>query len=199
VTAITHRRNRSTPTTIVGKPPMEDFWLGKATERIFLPLLQMIVPDVVDYDLPMFGCFHNCAFVKIRKEYPIQARRVMHAIWGAGQMAFTKIIVVVDEHVDVHDQDAVLVPALQQRRPETRHGSFMVRRPARHPRPRQRPSAASAASSASTRRARSPARARSAPGRPNSTCRPSRSRTSSPAAGASTACRRLQVKPSWEW
>lgn len=108
VTAITHRRQPLYPTTIVGKPPMEDYWLGKATERIFLPLLQMLVPDILDYDLPMFGCFHNCAFVKIRKEYPYQARRVMHAIWGAGQMALTKIIVVVDEHVDVHNQDDVL-------------------------------------------------------------------------------------------
>ncbi len=108
VTAITHRRNPIYPTTIVGKPPQEDFWLGKATERIFLPLLQMIIPDVVDYNLPMFGCFHNCAFVKIRKEYPYQARRVMSAIWGAGQMAFTKIIVVVDHEVDVQDEQAVL-------------------------------------------------------------------------------------------
>jgi 4-hydroxy-3-polyprenylbenzoate decarboxylase len=108
VTAITHRRNPIYPATIVGKPPMEDYWLGKATERIFLPLLQMLVPDIIDYDLPQFGCFHNCAFVKIRKEYPYQARRVMHAIWGAGQMALTKLIVVVDEHVDVHNQDEVL-------------------------------------------------------------------------------------------
>ena len=108
ITAITHRARPIYPTTIVGKPPQEDYWLGKATERVFLPLLQMLVPDIIDYDLPMFGCFHNCAFVKIRKEYPLQARRVMSAIWGAGQMAFTKIIVVVDEHVDVHDQDAVL-------------------------------------------------------------------------------------------
>lgn len=108
VTALTRRRNAIYPTTIVGKPPMEDFWLGKATERIFLPLLQMIVPDILDYDLPMFGCFHNCAFIKIRKEYPYHARRVMHAIWGAGQMSLTKIIVVVDEHVDVHKQDEVL-------------------------------------------------------------------------------------------
>lgn len=108
VTAITHRRRPIYPATIVGKPPMEDYWLGKATERIFLPLLRMIVPDILDYDLPLFGCFHNCAFVKIRKEYPYQARRVMSAIWGAGQMSLTKIIVVVDEHVDVHDQDAVL-------------------------------------------------------------------------------------------
>lgn len=108
VTAITHRRRPIYPATIVGKPPMEDYWLGKATERIFLPLLRMIVPDILDYDLPLFGCFHNCAFVKIRKEYPYQARRVMSAIWGAGQMALTKIIVVVDEHVDVHNPNEVL-------------------------------------------------------------------------------------------
>jgi len=108
ITAITHRRAPVFPATVVGKPPQEDYWLGKATERIFLPLLQMIVPDIIDYDLPTFGCFHNCAFVKIRKEYPFQARRVISAIWGAGQMAFTKIIVVVDEHVDVHDQNDVL-------------------------------------------------------------------------------------------
>ncbi len=108
VTAITHRRRPIYPATIVGKPPMEDYWLGKATERIFLPLLRMIVPDIIDYNLPLFGCFHNCAFVKIRKEYPYQARRVMSAIWGAGQMALTKIIVVVDEHVDVHNPNEVL-------------------------------------------------------------------------------------------
>ena len=108
VTALTHRRAPLYPTTIVGKPPQEDYWLGKATERIFLPLLQMIVPDIIDYDLPLFGCFHNCVFVKIRKEYPLQARRVMYALWGAGQMALTKIIVVVDEDVDVHNQDDVL-------------------------------------------------------------------------------------------
>ncbi len=108
VTGITHRDRPVYPATIVGKPPMEDYWLGKATERVFLPLLQMLVPDIIDYDLPRFGCFHNCAFVKIRKEYPYQARRVMHAIWGAGQMALTKIIVVVDEHVNVHDPDDVL-------------------------------------------------------------------------------------------
>jgi 4-hydroxy-3-polyprenylbenzoate decarboxylase len=108
VTAITHRRSPLYPTTVVGKPPQEDFWLGKATERIFLPLLQTIIPDIIDYNLPLFGCFHNCAFVKIRKEYPFQARRVMSAIWGAGQMAFTKMIVVVDHDVDVHDEQAVL-------------------------------------------------------------------------------------------
>jgi 4-hydroxy-3-polyprenylbenzoate decarboxylase len=108
VTAITHRRDPIYPTIIVGLPPQEDYYMGKATERIFLPLLQTLVPDVLDYDLPMFGAFHNCAFLKIRKEYALQARRVMHAIWGAGQMSWTKFIVVVDEHVDVHDHDAVL-------------------------------------------------------------------------------------------
>ena len=108
VTAITHRKDPIYPTTIVGLPPMEDYYMGKATERIFLPLLKTLIPDVIDYDLPMFGTFHNCVFVKIRKEYPLQARRVMHAIWGAGQMAWTKMIIVVDETVNVHDQDEVL-------------------------------------------------------------------------------------------
>jgi len=108
VTAITHRQNPVYPTTIVGLPPQEDYYLGKATERIFLPLLRTIVPDIIDYDLPMFGAFHNCAFIKIKKEYPLHARRVMHAIWGAGQMSWTKTIVVVDDDVDVHDEGAVL-------------------------------------------------------------------------------------------
>ncbi len=107
VTAITHRNNPIYPATIVGKPPQEDYWLGKATERIFLPLLRTAIPDIIDYNLPMFGCFHNCVFVKIRKEYPYHARQVMSAIWGTGQMALTKIIVVVDEHVDVHNEDEV--------------------------------------------------------------------------------------------
>lgn len=108
VTAITHRRRPIYQTTIVGLPPQEDYFLGKATERIFLPLLRTIVPDIIDYDLPLFGCFHNCAFLKIKKEYPLHARRVMHAIWGAGQMSWTKTVVVVDAEVDVHDRDAVL-------------------------------------------------------------------------------------------
>lgn len=108
VTAITHRKHPIYPTTIVGLPPQEDYYLGKATERIFLPLLKTLVHDIIDYDLPMFGAFHNCAFIKIRKEYPLQARRVMHAIWGAGQMAWTKMIVVVDENVNVHDHEEVM-------------------------------------------------------------------------------------------
>lgn len=108
VTAVTHRKRPVYPATIVGLPPQEDYYLGKATERLFLPLLKTLIPDIEDYHLPMFGAFHNCAFVKIRKSYPLQARRVMHAIWGAGQMAWTKGIVVVDETVDVHDEQAVL-------------------------------------------------------------------------------------------
>lgn len=108
VTAITHRKDAIFPATIVGLPPMEDYYFGKASERIFLPLLMMIAPDIVDYHLPMFGAFHNCAFVKIHKEYPLQARRVMYALWGAGQMALTKMIVVVDQDVNVHDEQEVL-------------------------------------------------------------------------------------------
>jgi 4-hydroxy-3-polyprenylbenzoate decarboxylase len=108
VTAITTRKDPIYPTTIVGKPPMEDYFLGKATERIFLPLLRTIVPDILDYNLPPSGVFHNCAYIKIRKEYPYHGRRVMHAIWGAGQMSFTKFIIVVDENVNVHDEQDVL-------------------------------------------------------------------------------------------
>lgn len=108
VTAITHRRDPIYPTTVVGLPPQEDYFMGKATERLFLPLLKTIIHDIIDYDLPMFGAFHNCAFLKVKKEYPLQGRRVMHSVWGAGQMAWTKTIVVVDEDVDVHDTTAVL-------------------------------------------------------------------------------------------
>lgn len=108
VTAITHRRDPIYPTTIVGLPPQEDYYLGKATERLFLPLLKTIIPDIIDYDLPLFGAFHNCAVIKIKKEYPLQARRIMHAVWGAGQMSWTKAVIVVDHDVDVHDTAAVL-------------------------------------------------------------------------------------------
>ena len=108
VSAVTTRRDPIYPTTVVGLPPQEDYFLGKATERLFRYLLQVLIPDIEDYDLPMFGAFHNCAFVKIKKAYPLQSRRVMHAIWGAGQMAWTKSVFVVDDDVDVHDQRAVL-------------------------------------------------------------------------------------------
>ncbi len=108
VTAITHREQPVYPTTIVGPPPMEDYYLGKATERIFLPMLQMIIPEIIDYHLPQWGAFHNICFVKIRKEYPLQARKVASSIWGAGQMMFSKFVVVVDEEVDIHDEQAVM-------------------------------------------------------------------------------------------
>ncbi len=111
VTAMTHRRGAVYPTTIVGPPPQEDYYLGKATERIMLPLLRTIIPDIEDYDLPMFGAFHNCVFIRVRKHYPLQARRVMHAVWGAGQMSWTKTVFVVDAEVDVHDRRAVMEAA----------------------------------------------------------------------------------------
>jgi len=108
VTAITTRRNPIYPTTVVGLPPQEDYYIAKATERLFLSMLKILIPDIIDYHLPFFGCFHNCAIVKIRKEYPFHARKVMNAIWGAGQMAWTKIIIVVDEDVNIHRLSDVL-------------------------------------------------------------------------------------------
>jgi 4-hydroxy-3-polyprenylbenzoate decarboxylase len=108
VTAMTMRRDAIYPSIVVGKPPQEDAWLGKATERIFLPAVKMTVPEIVDYDLPAAGAFHNLCIVSIRKAYPGHARKVMHALWGLGMLSLTKGIVVVDEHVDVHDYAAVL-------------------------------------------------------------------------------------------
>ncbi len=103
IRCITHRKDAIYPATIVGKPPMEDCYLAKATERIFLPLLKMFIPEIVDINLPLEGVFHNCAVVSIKKSYPGQAKKVMCAIWGMGQMMFTKMIIVVDEHVNVQD------------------------------------------------------------------------------------------------
>ncbi len=108
VTCITHRKNPVYPTIVVGKPPMEDLYMGKATERLFLPMIKMTLPEVVDINLPMFGIFHNFLFVSIKKSFPYHSKKVMYAIWGMGQMALTKIIVVVDEGVNVQDQDEVL-------------------------------------------------------------------------------------------
>jgi 4-hydroxy-3-polyprenylbenzoate decarboxylase len=107
VTAMSHREDPVYPATIVGRPPMEDCYLGKATERLFLPLLRLVQPEIVDLELPLEGVFHNCAIVSIRKAYPGHARKVMNAIWGMGQMMFTKFVVVVDEHVNVHDASEV--------------------------------------------------------------------------------------------
>jgi 4-hydroxy-3-polyprenylbenzoate decarboxylase len=107
LTALTMRRGAIYPSIVVGKPPQEDAWLGKATERIFLPAIRASVPELVDYDLPVAGAFHNCCIVSIRKTYPAQARKTMHAIWGLGLLALTKTVIVVDAHVDVHDYAAV--------------------------------------------------------------------------------------------
>jgi 4-hydroxy-3-polyprenylbenzoate decarboxylase len=108
VTAITMRRDAVYPSIVVGKPPQEDAWLGKATERIFLPAVRMTVPEIVDYDLPVAGAFHNLCIVSIKKAFPGHAKKVMHAIWGLGMLSLTKGIVVVDEHVDVHDYEQVM-------------------------------------------------------------------------------------------
>jgi 4-hydroxy-3-polyprenylbenzoate decarboxylase len=108
VTAITHRKDAVYPTTIVGIPPMEDFYMGDASVRIFLPVFKMNFPELVDMTLPAEGVFHNLVFVSIRKQYPYQAFKVMHGLWGMGQMMFSKYIVVVDEDCDVHNTSEVL-------------------------------------------------------------------------------------------
>ena len=108
LTAITHRRDAVYPTTIVGIPPMEDFYIGDASVRIFLPVFKMNFPEIVDMALPPEGVFHNLVFVSIRKQYPYQAFKVMHGLWGMGQMMFSKYIVVVDEDCDVHNTSEVL-------------------------------------------------------------------------------------------
>ena len=107
LTAITHRKDPVYLTTIVGKPPQEDFYLGRATERIFLPLLKTQLPEIVDMNMPAEGVFHNCVIVSIDKRYPMQSRRVMSALWGLGQMSFVKIIITVDSKVNVHDYEEV--------------------------------------------------------------------------------------------
>src|SRR5208337_2370557 len=108
LTALTRRRRAIYPATIVGRPPMEDCFMAKATERIFLPVIQKTLPELVDLNLPMEGVFHNLAFVSIDKRYPGHARKVMYALWGLGQMMFTKIVVVFDREVDVQDLGQVL-------------------------------------------------------------------------------------------
>jgi len=108
ITAITHRRDPIYAATVVGKPPMEDAWLGKATERIFLPILQMVLPEVVDMNLPVEGGFHNLALVSIKKQYPGHAKKVMNALWGLGHMMMlTRTLVIVDADVDVQDPRSV--------------------------------------------------------------------------------------------
>jgi 4-hydroxy-3-polyprenylbenzoate decarboxylase len=118
VTCITQRKDPIYATTIVGPPPMEDYYMGKAIERIFLPLMRLQLPEIRDISMPAEGIFHNLMLVSIRKSYPGHARKVMHAIWGLGQAMFTKCIVVVDEDVDVQDNREVAWRALNCIDPE---------------------------------------------------------------------------------
>ncbi len=107
LTALTHRKAPIYPTIIVGRPPQEDYWLGKATERLFLPIIRMVLPEVVDINMPAEGIFQNLVIVAIKKRYPGQARKVMYALWGMGLMMLAKSIIVVSEHVNVHDLSEV--------------------------------------------------------------------------------------------
>lgn len=108
ITAITHRKNAIFPATLVGIPPQEDAWIAKATERIFImPIRQAIAPEIVDMYIPEFGVAHNLTIVSIRKSYPGQAKKVMNALWGAGQMMFNKVLIVCDEDVNIHDPSEV--------------------------------------------------------------------------------------------
>jgi len=125
VTCMTHRRDPIYSTTLVGKPPMEDCYMGKAIERIFLPLMQLQMPEIVDVNMPFEGVFHNLMLVSIRKSYPAHARKVMNAIWSLGQAMFTKCIIVVDEEVNVQDVREVTWKALNNIDPE-RDIQFML-------------------------------------------------------------------------
>ncbi|HEY4099258.1 MAG TPA: menaquinone biosynthesis decarboxylase [Gemmatimonadales bacterium] len=118
VTAVTMQRQPTYIATLVGRPPMEDYWLGHATERIFLPLLKLTVPEIVDYHMPAAGIFHNLVFVSIDKQYPGQAYKVMHALWGQGLMSLAKVLVIVDKDVNVHDADEVWWIALNHIDPQ---------------------------------------------------------------------------------
>ncbi|MHB8215247.1 MAG: UbiD family decarboxylase [Candidatus Sulfotelmatobacter sp.] len=118
VTCVTHRKDPIYATTIVGKPPMEDAYMGKAVERVFLPLMRLTIPELIDINLPIEGVFHNLMIVSIRKSYPGQARKVMNAIWSLGQAMFTKVIIVVDEDVDVQNIPDVTLKVLNHIDPE---------------------------------------------------------------------------------
>jgi 4-hydroxy-3-polyprenylbenzoate decarboxylase len=111
LTGMSMRRDAIYATTVVGRPPMEDFFLGKATERLFLPLIRMTLPDLLDLNLPLEGIFHNCAIVSLRKRYPGHAKKLMNAIWGLGLLSLTRCVIVVDEGVNVHDVSEVAFQA----------------------------------------------------------------------------------------
>jgi len=118
VTAVTMRRDPIYPATIVGRPPMEDYYLGHATERIFRPLLRLTLPEIVDYHMPAYGIFHNLVFVSIDKQYPGHAWKVMNGLWGQGLMSLAKVIVVLDKDVDVRDPDEAWWVALNHIDPQ---------------------------------------------------------------------------------
>jgi 4-hydroxy-3-polyprenylbenzoate decarboxylase len=107
ITAITHRKDAIYPATLVGRPPQEDAYLGKATERIFLPLLQMVAPDILDMDMPVEGVFHNNVIVKIKKRYPGHGKKVINTVWGTGMLMLSKFVIVCDEDVNIHDYSEV--------------------------------------------------------------------------------------------
>jgi 4-hydroxy-3-polyprenylbenzoate decarboxylase len=107
LTAVTRRRDAIYPTIVVGRPPMEDYWLGKATERLFLPIIRLLLPEIVDMTMPAEGVFHNLVIVSVKKRYPGQARKVMYGLWGLGLLMLAKTILVVDEWVNVHDLSEV--------------------------------------------------------------------------------------------
>ncbi|MBN2520769.1 MAG: menaquinone biosynthesis decarboxylase, partial [Bacteroidales bacterium] len=109
ITCITHKKNAIYPATIVGIPPQEDYWITKATERLFLPFIKLfIAPDIIDIKLPAEGIAHNLMIAKINKKYPGHANKIMNALWGAGQMSFNKILVIVDEQIDINDSNSLL-------------------------------------------------------------------------------------------
>ncbi|MGD0575283.1 MAG: menaquinone biosynthesis decarboxylase [Anaerolineales bacterium] len=112
VTAVTHRRDPIYPSSVVGPPPMEDAWMGKASERLFLPLMRLFLPEIVEVNMPAEGIFHNLVIVSIRKRYPGHARKVMYGLWGMGLMMLAKALVIVDETVDVHNLREVAWHAL---------------------------------------------------------------------------------------
>jgi len=118
LSCITHRKNPIYSATIVGKPPQEDAYMGKAVERIFLPLMKLTIPELIDINMPIEGVFHNLMIVSIKKSYPGQARKVMNAIWSLGQAMFTKCVIVVDEDVDVQNIADVTLKVLNHIDPE---------------------------------------------------------------------------------
>ena len=171
VTAITHRKDAVYPATIVGIPPMKDFYIGGASVKLFRPIFKMNFPEIVDIALPAEGVFHNLVFVSIKKTYPMQAYKIMHGLWGRGQMMFTKYLIVVDDDVDVHNTSEVLFRLCANTDPQ-RDSMVAVRKDS----PKARPTCSTtppakspaAANSASTRPRKFPAKASNAPGRRSS-------------------------------